>query len=70
MNSYIEFINDFISHEFIYGYFDMNSLRNEFIYEYNIMNSGHMNSYMNTLYELVAYQITYMNSKKNHDFIL
>ena len=44
----------------------MNSLSDEFIYEYNIMNSGHMNSYMNTLYELVTYEFTYacMNSKK------
>ena len=47
----------------------MNSWCNELIYEYNIMNSYHMNSYMNTMYEFILYEFTYMNSKKKYEFI-
>ena len=52
LNSYIG-NNEFMYHEFIYEYCDMNSWCNEFIYEYNIMNSYDMNSYMKLDYEFI-----------------
>jgi len=68
LNSYI-WNNEFMYHEFIYEYCDMNSWCNEFIYEYNIMNSYHMNSYMKLDYEFILYEFIYMNSKTKYEFI-
>jgi hypothetical protein len=68
LNSYI-WNNEFMYHEFIYEYCDMNSWCNEFIYEYNILNSYDMNSYMKLDYEFILYEFIYMNSKTKYEFI-